>query len=58
MTYRQQSSYRGSFCRNNQNLKNKNYNKKMNPVNKGEIARCNFCKISLRKELSRCHRKI
>ena len=38
-----QHSYRGSFNGNNQNFKNKNYNKKMNPLNnKGEISRCNF----------------
>ena len=42
--YRQYNSFRGSFRRNNQNFKNKNYNKKMNPLNnKGEISRCNFC---------------
>ena len=42
--YRQHNSFRGSFSRNNQNFKNKNYNKKMNPLNnKGEISRCNFC---------------
>ena len=42
--YRQQISCRGSFNRNNQNFKNKNYNKKMSPLNnKGEISRCNFC---------------
>ena len=42
--YRQQNSYRASFNRNNQNFKNKNYNKKINPLNnKGQISRCNFC---------------
>ena len=42
--YRQHNSYRGSFSRNDQNFENKNYNKKMNPLNnKGEISRCNFC---------------
>ena len=40
--YRQQNSFRGSFSRNNQNFKNKNYNKKMNRL-KGKISRCNFC---------------
>ena len=40
---RQQNSYRGPFNSNNQNFKNKNYNKTMNPLNnKGEISRCNF----------------
>ena len=42
--YRQHNRYGGSFSRNNQNFKNKNYNKKMNALNnKGEISRCNFC---------------
>ena len=42
--YRQHNSYGASFSRNNQNLKNKNYNKKMNPLNnKGDISRCSFC---------------
>ena len=41
--YRQQNSYRGPFNSNNQNFKNKNYNKTMNPLNnKEEISRCNF----------------
>ena len=41
--YRQHNSFRRSFSRNNQNFKNKNYNKKMNPLNnKGEISRCHF----------------
>ena len=41
--YRPQNSYGGSFNRNIQYFKNKNYNKKMNPLNKkGEISRCNF----------------
>ena len=41
--YRQQNSYGGSFNRNIQYFKNKNYNKEMNPLNnKGEISRCNF----------------
>ena len=55
--YRQQNSYRGSFKRNNQNFKNKNYNKKMNQLNnKGEIS-CGS-KIHWEKKLSRCCRKI
>ena len=38
------NSYRGSFNRNKQNFKNKNYNKKVNPLNnKVEISRFNFC---------------
>ena len=41
--YRQQNIYRGPFNSNNQNFKNKNYSKTMNPLNnKGEISRCNF----------------
>ena len=42
--YGQQITYRGSFNRNNQNFKNKNYNKKMNALdNTGEISKSNFC---------------
>ena len=48
--YRRHNSLRGSLSGNNQNFKNKNYNKKMNPLNnKGEISRCNFCLYSSNK---------
>ena len=58
--YRQHNSYRGSFSRNDENFENKNYNKKINPLNnKGEISRCNFCGSKFHWErLSRCRRKI
>ena len=48
--YRRHNSLRGSLSRNNQNFKNKNYNKKMNPLNnKGEISRCNFSLMNTNK---------
>ena len=59
--YRQYNSYGGSFSRNNQNFKNKNYNKKMNPLNiKGGNFKMQllWVEISLGKKLSRCRRKI
>ena len=43
MNYRQHNSFRGSFSRNNQNFKNKNYNKKMNHlIIKGKFQDATF----------------
>ena len=51
MNDRQQNSYGGFFDWNNQHFKNKNYNRKTNPLNnKGKISRCNFCRSKFHQE--------